>query len=216
VTLGLVQTAYANGASTKFLEEVMKVDVACVLTGVKHLHHKAAEFDVGVYFEANGHGTVTFKKETWKRLQTLKQSWEEKHVSEEKRATLDRLLNLPDLINQAVGDSLSDMLFVESILRQKKWTLADWNSIYEELPNRLVAQKVADRFKFKTQDAERKLVEPVGLQNRIDEIVGKYKQARSFVRPSGTEDTVRIYAEAATKQEADALAEEVSILVSKA
>lgn len=28
--------------------------------GVKHLHHKALEFDVGVYFEANGHGTVLF------------------------------------------------------------------------------------------------------------------------------------------------------------
>ena len=27
-------------------------------TGVKHLHHKAQEFDLGVYFEANGHGTV--------------------------------------------------------------------------------------------------------------------------------------------------------------
>ena len=27
---------------------------------MKHLHHKALEFDVGVYFEANGHGTVIF------------------------------------------------------------------------------------------------------------------------------------------------------------
>ena len=32
--------------------------MACVPTGVKHLHHKAKEFDIGVYFEANGHGTV--------------------------------------------------------------------------------------------------------------------------------------------------------------
>jgi phosphoacetylglucosamine mutase len=29
-------------------------------TGVKYLHHEAAHFDVGVYFEANGHGTVLF------------------------------------------------------------------------------------------------------------------------------------------------------------
>lgn len=35
-----------------------KVPVACVPTGVKYLHHKAQEFDIGVYFEANGHGTV--------------------------------------------------------------------------------------------------------------------------------------------------------------
>lgn len=34
--------------------------VECAETGVKHLHHKAMEFDIGVYFEANGHGTVVF------------------------------------------------------------------------------------------------------------------------------------------------------------
>ena len=34
--------------------------VACTPTGVKHLHHRAVDFDIGVYFEANGHGTVVF------------------------------------------------------------------------------------------------------------------------------------------------------------
>ena len=59
MNLGVVQTAYANGSSTRYLEEVMKVPVYCTKTGVKHLHHKAQEFDIGVYFEANGHGTVS-------------------------------------------------------------------------------------------------------------------------------------------------------------
>lgn len=36
-------------------------------TGVKHLHHRADEFDIGCYFEANGHGTVLFST----RLQAL-------------------------------------------------------------------------------------------------------------------------------------------------
>jgi len=30
--------------------------------------------------------------------------------------------------------------------------------------------------------------------------VANYKRGRSFVRPSGTEDVVRVYAEAATKE----------------
>ena len=38
------------------------VPVACVPTGVKHLHHKALDFDIGVYFEANGHGTVVYSQ----------------------------------------------------------------------------------------------------------------------------------------------------------
>ena len=59
VNLGMVQTAYANGSSTKYAEEILGVTVACTRTGVKHLHHKALDFDIGVYFEANGHGTVS-------------------------------------------------------------------------------------------------------------------------------------------------------------
>ena len=37
-----------------------RVPVSCAKTGVKYLHHEAKSFDIGVYFEANGHGTVLF------------------------------------------------------------------------------------------------------------------------------------------------------------
>ncbi len=62
LSMGVVQTAYANGASTRYLEDVMKIKVSCTPTGVKYLHHTAQDFDIGVYFEANGHGTVTIKQ----------------------------------------------------------------------------------------------------------------------------------------------------------
>jgi len=52
-------------------------------------------------------------------------------------------------------------------------------------------------------------VTPTGLQSAIDDIVKKYPEGRSFVRPSGTEDVVRVYAEARTREEADKLAVEV-------
>jgi phosphoacetylglucosamine mutase len=42
--------------------------VACVPTGVKHLHQKALEYDIGIYFEANGHGTVIFSDFATKRI----------------------------------------------------------------------------------------------------------------------------------------------------
>ena len=61
-----MQTAYANGASTAYLRG-KGVAVALALTGVKHLHEAAKSFDVGVYYEANGHGSVVFSP----RLATL-------------------------------------------------------------------------------------------------------------------------------------------------
>lgn len=42
--------------------QFQKVPVVCVATGVKHLHKAALDYDIGVYFEANGHGTVIFSE----------------------------------------------------------------------------------------------------------------------------------------------------------
>ena len=56
IRFGVVQTAYANGSSTSFFRS-QGVDVSMAKTGVKYLHHVALEkYDIGVYFEANGHG----------------------------------------------------------------------------------------------------------------------------------------------------------------
>ena len=60
VSVGVVQTAYANGSSTEYITQTLKLPVVRTPTGVKHLHHAALAFDVGIYFEANGHGTVLF------------------------------------------------------------------------------------------------------------------------------------------------------------
>ena len=116
---------------------------------------------------------------------------------------LTHLLNLNDLINQTVGDAASDMLLVEVVLAHKSYSGVEWDSLYVDLPNRLVKVKVANRNVFKTEDAERRLTSPPTLQAKIDELVRKYEDGRSFVRPSGTEDVVRVYAEARAKSQAD-------------
>ncbi|KDR84940.1 hypothetical protein GALMADRAFT_233416 [Galerina marginata CBS 339.88] len=205
VKVGVVQTAYANGASTKYLAE--RLPVKCVPTGVKHLHHVAEHFDIGVYFEANGHGTVLFSQPTQEKLATYEPS------TPAQSTALNHLINMTQLINQTVGDALSDILLVEVVLAHKSYSGVEWNSLYADLPNRLVKVVVGDRNAFKTEDAERRLVNPLGLQARVDDLVRQYEGGRSFVRPSGTEDVVRVYAEAALKTQADELAFRVAGLV---
>lgn len=102
-----------------------------------------------------------------------------------------------------MGDALSDMLLVEVVLAHKSYSGLEWDSLYADLPNRLVKVVVPDRNNFKTKDAERRLVSPPGLQPKIDELARRYEGGRSFVRPSGTEDVVRVYAEAVIKAQAD-------------
>lgn len=44
------------------------MDPVYAATGVKHLHEKAEHYDIGIYYEANGHGTVIFNKNYLNRL----------------------------------------------------------------------------------------------------------------------------------------------------
>ncbi|KAF1842135.1 Phosphoacetylglucosamine mutase [Cucurbitaria berberidis CBS 394.84] len=208
--IGVVQTAYANGAATKYVEDTLHLKVDCTATGVKYLHHAAEKLDIGVYFEANGHGTVIFSHDT---LETI-----EKHEprSPGEKEALDVLRACINLINQSVGDALSDFLLVEVVLAHKRWGPQEWLSTYTDLPNRLLKVIVNDRRIFKTTDAERKLTSPDGVQAQIDREVQKVRQGRSFARASGTEDAVRVYAEAATKAEAEDLARKVSEIVKAA
>lgn len=47
-----------------------------------------------------------------------------------------KLSQVMDVINETVGDAISDMLLVETVLHARGWSIEDWNSAYADLPNR--------------------------------------------------------------------------------
>lgn len=203
--VGVVQTAYANGNSTAYLNEQAKIPVAVTPTGVKHLHHKALDFDIGVYFEANGHGTVVFSQRA-EDLLSSKSSSEEATI----KSAAKTMLAFIQLVNQSVGDAVADMLMVLVILAQSGRGMPEWIKEYTELPSIQAKLPVNDRTKFKTNADETRLVEPSSLQSKIDELVKEVPQGRAFIRPSGTENVVRIYAEAQNREDVDKLTKNLS------
>lgn len=166
---------------------------------MKHLHHKATEFDIGVYFEANGHGTVVFSDKARQSIGNAATN-NSLLLTDYQVSAARKLFHTIDLINETVGDAISDMLLVETILHANGWDVRDWLGAYVDLANCLRKVNVADRNVVKTTNAERQCITPVGLQAEIDRVVLKYPRGRSFVRASGTEDVVRVYAEAISKE----------------
>ncbi|GKD35161.1 phosphoacetylglucosamine mutase, partial [Tanacetum coccineum] len=130
-----------------------------------------------------------------------------------KQNAAKRLWAVTKLINQAVGDALSGLLLVEAILQHMGWSVNKWNELYHDLPSRQLKVKVADRTAVVTTNAETTVEKPAGLQEAITALTAKYPQGRCFVRPSGTEDVVRVYAEANTQEAADEFASSVSKVV---
>lgn len=206
LTFGVIQTAYANGSSTEFLTDYLRLRVDTVDTGVKNLHNKALEYDLAVYFEANGHGTIWVSDEA----RTLIYEYAELNASAKH---LKQLLQI--LVNYT-GDAISNLLIVESILRHRDWSVVEWYDIYKDRPNSLIKVQVDDKDLIKTTNAGRTSLKPEGLQEAIDEMVRSCGlKARCFVRPSGTENVVRIYAEADDQQVADHLVASVGERVRK-
>ena len=60
---------------------------------------------------------------------------------------------------------------------------------------------VPDRTIYKTIADESRLTSPMEIQNAIDNAVASVNDGKAFVRPSGTEDVIRLYSEAATVEE---------------
>jgi phosphoacetylglucosamine mutase len=111
---------------------------------------------------------------------------------------------------------VADVLAVECALALRQWRVADWAALYADAPSRQDKVRVRDRRAVRTADAERVCVAPAGLQADIDSLVAAAGAgARAFVRPSGTEDVVRVYAEAASQPLADKLAADVAAAVAR-
>eukprot|EP01053_Blabericola_migrator_P004449 Blabericola_migrator_1__4448@NODE_2381_length_2849_cov_419_265996_g1491_i0_p1_GENE_NODE_2381_length_2849_cov_419_265996_g1491_i0NODE_2381_length_2849_cov_419_265996_g1491_i0_p1_ORF_typecomplete_len571_score90_74PGM_PMM_I/PF02878_16/3_4e09PGM_PMM_I/PF02878_16/2_2e09PGM_PMM_III/PF02880_16/4_2e12PGM_PMM_IV/PF00408_20/9_4e02PGM_PMM_IV/PF00408_20/5_4e09PGM_PMM_II/PF02879_16/0_25_NODE_2381_length_2849_cov_419_265996_g1491_i09382650 len=209
-TVGVVQTAYANGGSTKFLRELadkvqspLNMSVCIAKTGVKNVHKLAVLYDIGIWFESNGHGTIAtkFKKvDAWAADIGVSELREWKAV----RAFLGAY-------NWCVGDAMVDALCFELCLRILGISLDDAYEYYQDL-HVVQAKKHMSRSKLDLLHAhpehEMWLVSPTELQDKINAALATAgHQSRAFVRASGTEDVCRIYAEADNVEAAQQVAQ---------
>jgi phosphoacetylglucosamine mutase len=101
------------------------------------------------------------------------------------------------IVNPAIGDSMTGLLLVAAILKRTRVSPQAWAALYTPISCRLAALRVADRHAIATECLETRVASPAALQSEIDTLVAATPLGRAFVRPSGTEDVVRVYAEAA-------------------
>jgi phosphoacetylglucosamine mutase len=97
------------------------------------------------------------------------------------------------------------MLFCMAALQVLHMDLHTWHTLYTDLPSRQQKVSVPDKGAVTCSDDETTVLRPAALQEDLQAAMAQVECGRCFVRPSGTEDVVRIYAEAATPAEADKL-----------
>jgi phosphoacetylglucosamine mutase len=192
LSIGVVFSYYSNNAAIDALGQSFKIAVA--QTGVKNFVSAARNFDVGIYFEPNGHGSVCFSSACASELRN----------GDSKAHRILRVLS--KLFDPCIGDALGNFLALKCILSS-----IDDLKRFKENPSTLMTVKIADKNVVKVNH-KNQVVDPPTLQEKID-VEALSLGGRAFVRPSGTEDVVRIYAECPREVDADILCVRVAEMV---
>lgn len=222
VSIGVAHTAYSNGAAADALRAMPGVVVLPALTGVKYQEAvvRAPGLDVGIYWEPNGHGTVLFTDAFLDRLRGIADGGGDGDGDTADAAGRRRaaaiLLAMADLANQAVGDGIANLLLADALLAIRRWTPVAWAAgTYTPRAAVNVSVRVADKGVVATADFDRLVTAPAALAAAVAEAVATVRGGRSFVRPSGTEDIVRVFAEADEATDAARLADIVVAAVKR-
>lgn len=181
--LGIVLSYYSNSACFSVLKNF---ETEMVQTGVKNFVKAAKKYDIGIYFEPNGHGSVVFSNVAISAFES----------GNSKEHSILQVLST--LFDPNVGDALANVLIFKSIIENTSNL-----KTYKDNGSRLLAVKITNKNSLSTNE-KNIVTSPKLLQEKIDCEIEKY-QGRAFVRPSGTEDLVRVYAECANQQDADIL-----------
>ena len=195
VTLGFIHTGYTNQACIEYIQslpfhENVLLNCVCTATGVKHLHNEAERFDIGVYFEQNGHGNVLFRK---------------------KLSSLDTFMTL---FHPNIGDGILDLFAVLYMLQELDMDGRQWYELYCPYESSLTKHKVKNKDLFSCSENELYLFSPVEFQNYINEITNKEGTfLRAFVRPSGTENVLRLYVEGENIEDVQYAKEKISTFI---
>lgn len=189
--IGVILSIYSNGGALDFLN---KFDTEMVQTGVKNSVKAAKKYDIGIFFEPNGHGSVIFSNNAIQAFNT----------GNTKEYEILQIMS--NMFDPCIGDALANLLIFKCILS----SVVNLKP-YKENGCKLLTVKVKDRSLITVND-QNDVLFPKTLQERINEEVDR-SGGRAFVRPSGTEDVVRIYAECSNQQDSDILALKVAQLV---
>jgi phosphoacetylglucosamine mutase len=178
-TIGICCTGYSNGGMLNKVNQIANQDdqhmisVKIVPTGVKHLIKEAKNYDIGIYFEPNGHGSVLINRTD----------------------QIVELERLKDLSNQLVGDAIGLIIGIKYMLDEMGFSVWDMFRLYERLESKTYRLAVSDRNLYKTTWDGTKLLEPIEISQKIDTLLEQFKSHRAFLRPSGTENCLRLYVE---------------------
>jgi len=208
---GFIHTVYTNHAILEYIyKKLHRFTPEIQPVGVKNLHSAAKKYNIGIYFEPNGHGTVLFNATFIQFMKILKNSQDIK-----KKTAAKSILNIYRLLNQKVGDGITNLLMILYICRTAN-DIVNMNNMFSLNPHYMAKIIVKNPDLLKISSDEKTVLEPPILMRKINEKLSRYNNSRVIIRRSGTEkDCIRLYVETCDKNYIDEMLEVFSNLITQ-
>jgi phosphoacetylglucosamine mutase len=180
ITVGVIHTDYANGGLIDMVDNTetsnnIIVTRKSVPVGIKNLIQEAKKYDISVYFEQNGHGSVIINNDYG----------------------IKKIKIMSRIFSKIIGDGIHNLLGIVYLLKESGY---HWTNIYNLFNRRESILKKIDWIEattFTTDGQMVRLVDPFKIDKNIMDLLNSYEflGCRVFLRPSGTEPCLRLYAE---------------------
>lgn len=188
LNVGIIVSHYSNGSVYNYLKE-KQIPFSIVGAGVKHFLNKSKSYDISVWFEPNGHGGITFSK---KATDLILNSGNK------------NLIKIYTIYNKTIGDALANLFLIREF---------NFNCVkqYVQMPSKLGSVIIKDKTMIKIDEDTYTVISPVALSNLLKKIntTNNKDNTRAFVRPSGTENIIRIYVESNNQAIVDKIYDEL-------
>ena len=206
IKMGIITSKYSNGAFKSFCENNLKnYKLSVTKTGINNIQKESKKFDISICYEYNGLGTIYISQDLSTKFGKLSSL-----IETSKDSQIIELFQLfIALFNSITSDGVSNLLVIESIMKSMNLSIKDVYDFYNEIPYKIVDIKMKYR-KFITNEDDSKIIEPKNMQIIIDELSNKYANSKIYVRPTGTEDCLRVYVESETDDNCEKIIEELS------
>ena len=206
IKMGIITSKYSNGAFISFCENNLKnYKLSVTKTGINNIQKESKKFDISICYEYNGLGTIYISQDLSTKFGKLSSL-----IETSKDSQIIELFQLfIALFNSITSDGVSNLLVIESIMKSMNLSIKDVYDFYNEIPYKIVDIKMKYN-KFITNEDDSKIIEPKNMQIIIDELSNKYANSKIYVRPTGTEDYLRVYVETETDDNCEKIIEELS------
>ena len=186
-SMAVVITQYSNYALVNYLKK-KNVNIIITPTGVKYTHIEAMKYDVGIYFESNGHGTLMIKE---KFLEKIKTKFD---LENQEQLLAWKILNFR---NNYTGDAVFNFLQIELFLKYLNFSKKQFARIFEYKKHLTYKLKVKNKENLICDEIKAEIIKPVDLRTFIEKICEEFKKydLRIYIRASGTEDVLRVHLE---------------------